>query len=169
MDFDLQELLKALGSNAALIFAAWIFLSFLQQRYSGAYDRYRQLIDDYRNGERDSPHSREVHRQILLYRQRCEQMRLATQLGVWAAISIIVGLLAGAISMMVGENPVLKVIGAGGVMLGLAVVVAAALLVVRENSLIERALESEPADIPELTRVMSRPQGRRKGHEPSVV
>ena len=44
MDFELKDLLEAIGPNATLIFAAWIFLSFLQQRYTAAYDRYRALV-----------------------------------------------------------------------------------------------------------------------------
>jgi hypothetical protein len=154
MDFELKELLQALGSNAALIFAAWIFLSFLQQRYSAAYDRYRTLIQNYRDGDRGSAHARDLHGQVVLYRQRCEQMRRATNVGIWAAILIISGLLAGGLAMIVGENTILKALGAGGVMVGLILVIAAAVYVLRENALIVQVMDSEPADVPQLKQAL---------------
>jgi hypothetical protein len=37
---DLNEILKNIGPSAAIIFAAWIFMGFLQQRYDAAIDRF---------------------------------------------------------------------------------------------------------------------------------
>ena len=155
MDFELKDLLEALGPNAALIFAAWIFLSFLQQRYSNAYSRYRELIEAYRHGDRETPHMRSVRRQVHLYKERCQQMRAATTIGVWAAILIMVALIAGAFSVMFGENAVFKLVGSAGVIVGLALVIAAAAYVLRENRSIQEAIDDEPADLPELARDMS--------------
>jgi hypothetical protein len=50
MDFELKDVLGAIGPSASIVFAAWIFMGFLQQRYTAAYERYRSLIEDYRNG-----------------------------------------------------------------------------------------------------------------------
>src|SRR3954462_6929975 len=71
MDFELKDLLEAIGPNATLIFAAWIFLSVLQTRYTGAYDRYRALIEGYRNSSGDSARRRSLVQQIDLYKRRC--------------------------------------------------------------------------------------------------
>jgi hypothetical protein len=167
MDFELKDLLEALGPNAALIFAAWIFLSFLQQRYSDAYDRYRQLIDAYRQGEPDTPHMRSVRGQVKLYRKRCEQMRAATNIGIWSAILIIASLLAAGLAVIFGDNAVFKVVGAGGSMLGLVGVIVAATFVLKENDTIEQVIQDEPSDVPELAREMGdKVQARhRRGQE----
>jgi hypothetical protein len=86
MDFELKDLLDAIGPSASLIFAAWIFLTFLQARYTSAYDRYRGLIEKYRAGVDDKTEKHNVADQVLLYRSRVEQMRRATNVGVVAAI-----------------------------------------------------------------------------------
>jgi hypothetical protein len=38
---ELSDVLKAIGPAASIIFAAWIFMGFLQQRYDAAVSRYR--------------------------------------------------------------------------------------------------------------------------------
>ena len=48
MPFKLKELLDAIGQAAAVVFAAWIFMGFLQQRYAAAYERYRSLVAEVR-------------------------------------------------------------------------------------------------------------------------
>jgi hypothetical protein len=50
MEFKLKDVLDAVGPTASLIFAAWIYLSFLQQRYSSGYQNYRDLVSMYRDG-----------------------------------------------------------------------------------------------------------------------
>src|SRR3954462_9829864 len=87
--YDLKDVLTAVGPTASLIFAAWIFLSFLQQRYTTAYERYRSLISEYRQGNLQDQRKRSVRDQILMYKQRCEQMRLATNIGVIWAIRLL--------------------------------------------------------------------------------
>jgi hypothetical protein len=47
-DFELKEVMDAVGPSAALAFAAWLFLQLLQQRYSAAYSRYRELVNSFR-------------------------------------------------------------------------------------------------------------------------
>jgi hypothetical protein len=49
VDFELQEVMDAVGPSAALAFAAWLFLQLLQQRYLAAYSPYRELVDSFRN------------------------------------------------------------------------------------------------------------------------
>jgi hypothetical protein len=84
--FQLKDLLKALGPTASLIFAAWIFLSFLQSRYTTAYEHYRSFIDESRQHPNRHRRRESLRDQILEYKRRCEQMRRATNLGVIAAI-----------------------------------------------------------------------------------
>jgi hypothetical protein len=152
MTFELKDFLEALGPSASLIFAAWIFLSFLQERYTSAYDRYRSMIDGYRHASDDDPHRSSIRRQIVLYRTRCEQMRRATNLGVIAAIALIASVIAAGVDVMLGGTGALKYVSSLAALLGLALVIAAATYVLRENRAIREAMDEEPADVPELSR-----------------
>jgi hypothetical protein len=152
MSFELKDFLEAVGPNASLIFAAWIFLSFLQERYTAAYDRYRAMIDAYRHGEENDERRHNVRNQILLYKQRCEQMKKATNIGVVAAITLIAALITAGLDVMLGGTEVLKYASSACALLGLALVIAAAVYVVRENSLIQRAMDEEPADVEDLAK-----------------
>jgi hypothetical protein len=170
MDFELKDFLDALGPNAALIFAAWIFLSFLQQRYVAAYDTYRKLIQAYREGDPGTPHMLSLREQVPLYKRRCEQMRHATTIGVWSAILIMVGLIAAGFAVIFGDNAFFRAIGAGGVMLGLVLVIVAATYVLQENRSIELAIQEEPSDIPELAERMDEGvKNRRQGQRESLA
>jgi hypothetical protein len=84
--FQLKDLLEAIGPTASLIFAAWIFLSFLQARYTTANERYRSLLDEFRQHTSQDARRSSLRDQITEYKRRCEQMRLATNMGVSAAI-----------------------------------------------------------------------------------
>jgi uncharacterized membrane protein len=148
--FELKDFLQAIGPNASLIFAAWIFLSFLQGRYNSAYDRYRAMIGEYRSGPQGEKYRQSRLEQIILYRVRCEQMRKATNLGILSALFLIASLLAAGLSVIVGETTVLKYTGACAAILGLLTVAAAATYVLRENTSIARAMQEEASDVPEL-------------------
>jgi Protein of unknown function (DUF2721) len=150
MDFKLKDVLEAIGPTASLIFAAWIFLTFLQQRYSAAYERYRSLIQEYRSDHLNEPRRASIKSQILLYKRRCQHMKLATNLGAYAAICLILTLICGALNAMVETLDFLKYVGTASALLGLLLVIAAAILVITENTLIQRAIDSELSDIPGL-------------------
>jgi hypothetical protein len=150
MDFELKDFLEALGPTASLIFAAWIFLSFLQSRYTAAYERYRSLISEYREGLEDDKRRRNIRDEILLYKQRVEQMRRATNIGVIAAILLISTLVTAGLNVMLGELPVLKYMSSLCALAGLVLVAVAAAYVIRENTLIQRAVEQEPADVGDI-------------------
>ena len=51
----LPDILKVVGPSAAIIFAAWIFMGFLQQRYDAAVERYRSAIDEIPEGKTAQP------------------------------------------------------------------------------------------------------------------
>jgi len=149
-DFDLKDLLEAVGPTASLIFAAWIFLTFLQARYTAAYERFRSLIAELRShGEQDQRHS-SLQNQILIYKRRCEQMRLATNIGVISAILLITALICAALGTMYDTVSAFKYSTACCAVIGLALVIWAAALVLAENYHVQQLLESDLSDVPEL-------------------
>jgi hypothetical protein len=151
VNFELKDFLEAVGPTASLIFASWIFLSFLQSRYTAAYERYRAMLDEHReNGARNDRRQKSLARQIRLYKQRCEQMRVATNIGVVAAMLLIVTIVSGGAQVVVPDVRFLRFVGAGSAMLGLVLLIVAAAFVLRENSLIQRAIDDETSDVPEL-------------------
>jgi hypothetical protein len=158
MEFSMKDLLQAIGPSASLIFASWIFLSFLQTRYTAAYERYRALIQErrerLRNAGDQAPedndrHQRSVKDQIALYRRRCEHMRHATNIGVLAAILLIVTILSGGLQVVMPQLGMLRYVGAAGGLLGLMLLIVAAMFVIAENVLIQHAMNDEAADLPE--------------------
>jgi Mn2+/Fe2+ NRAMP family transporter len=156
--FELKDLLQALGPTASLIFAAWIFLSFLQTRYTAAYERYRALIDEFRqHGNRDRRRE-SLHEQILEYKLRCEQMRRATNLGVIAAIALIAVLFFSALNVMNPNLAVLKYLVAACALAGLLLVIWAAAIVIKENSRLQLIIDSDLSDVAELREGAADPQ-----------
>src|SRR4051794_21456377 len=152
MDLNLKGVLDAVGPTAGLIFASWLFLSFLGQRYAAGYERYRALISEYRDQEGRSPRHKLLGEQILLYKRRCEQMKIATNLGVLAAMFLITTLVAAALVAIFPAAELLKYVSAASSIVGLLLVLAGACIVMRENTLIQHALDGELADIPELAK-----------------
>jgi len=136
---------------ASLVFAAWVFLIFVEQRYARACMRYRALILEYRTNELSENRKRNVASQILLYKQRCEYMRLATYLGVIAALILSASLIVGALNAIFPDVDFLKYVGAISIIAGLLMALIAALPLARENLLIRHAIDSELSDILELT------------------
>jgi hypothetical protein len=149
MDFQLKDVLGAIGPNASMIFASWIFMTFLQTRYSGAYDRYRALIDSYRDGV-EGPRKEIIRNEIAVYRRRVDTMRHATNLGMYAAMLLISALIIGALDAVFGHPPAFKYIGTVLSIGGLLLVIWSATKVVHENTLIKQTIGSEVKDIPEL-------------------
>jgi hypothetical protein len=156
--FALKDLLEAVGPTASLIFAAWIFLSFLQQRYVTAYEHYRQLIAEFRSHEQRDRRRESLGQQVLEYKRRCEQMRLATQVGVLAAICLISAIVLAAVNA-IAQVGALKYLCAAGAIGGLLLVIWAAILVLMENARLQIIIDSDLSDIPDL-RTAAANQGR---------
>lgn len=150
MDFTAKDFLQAVGPPASLIFAAWIYMSFLQQRYLSAFSTYRALLDGYREKEMSEQRRANISQQILLYKQRCEIMRRATDIGLVAAIFLILTLISAAFDVMFPGITFLKYAISICAITGLTLVIIGAALVIKENTVIHTALDSELADIPEL-------------------
>jgi Protein of unknown function (DUF2721) len=151
VDFELKEVLEAVGPSAALAFSAWLFLQLLQQRYSAAYARYRELVDSLRDGSdgRDGKRRQMVHDEVAVYRKRVYHMMHATNLGMAAAMLLVLALAVSAIDA-VFHFEWLKYIGAPAIIVGLLLVLPAASLLVAENMLIRQPIEAELADLGEL-------------------
>jgi uncharacterized membrane protein len=145
LSIDLKELLETIGPTASLVFAAWIFLSYLQARFEAAAVRYRELLDEFREQRASARHD-SVRRQILLYKRRCTWMRRATDIGVVSAMLLIATLVIGAINVA-APNEVLPIVAAVCAIVGLSLVIAAASLVLLENRLMQRALDDESTDV----------------------
>src|ERR1700712_394376 len=108
---QLGEVLKAIGPNASIVFAAWIFMGFLQQRYDSAIGRYREAVGDYRSNDHEEDRAGNLKDQILTYQHRCRLMGWATLTGLVAAILLIATLIFGALDVIIPKN---AIISAGG-------------------------------------------------------
>lgn len=149
---QLGEVLKAIGPNASIVFAAWIFMGFLQQRYDSAIDRYREAVGDFRSNEHDERRTGNLKDQILTYQHRCRLMGDATLLGLVAAILLIASLMFGAADVLVPKQPVITTAGVLTSMLGFALVILAACFVIAEGRIVRRQLDDELRDVPALAR-----------------
>jgi hypothetical protein len=148
---QLGDVLKATGPNAAIVFAAWIFMGFLQQRYDSAIDRYRGGVGDYRSADHEQSRSENLKEQVLSYRHRCELMSWATLVGLIAAILLISALIFGALDAIIPDTPVIAWLGIATTIGGFALVVVAAAIVIAESRIVHRQLDQEVRDVPELS------------------
>ena len=147
---QLDDVLKAIGPNASIVFAAWIFMGFLQQRYDSAIDRYRGAVGDYRDGDHGEARSDNLRDQVVAYRRRCRLMGLALLTGLFAAMLLIASLMFGALDVIVPGVPPIAWAGTASALGGFGLVIAAALIVVRESALVTRELDNELRDVPDL-------------------
>lgn len=150
MTIDIASIFKAIGPAASIIFAAWIFMGFLQTRYDAAVDRYRALIGQYRDGGDMDDRRDNLRDSILVYKKRCEIMNIASIIGLSSAIILIAALIVGELSIIFAEIEVLKYASAGAALVGLSLVIAASAIVLYESLIIHRQLETELIDIPDL-------------------
>lgn len=145
MDFELKDVMEAVGPSAALAFAAWLFLQLLQQRYTSAYTRYRELVDNFRTGV-EGKRRDVIKSEILIYRKRVLYMLYATNTGMVAAILLLLALISSGLNA-VFKWDWLKYIGATGIVAGLALVTLCCFVVIVENTLIKHPIEAELHDL----------------------
>ena len=148
--FELGDILKAIGPNASIVFAAWIFMTFLQQRYDSAIDRYRAAVGDYRSNDHDGDRAGNLKGQILTYQHRCKLMSWANLIGLVAAILLIAALIFGAIDVIVPKVSLVVVAGTAAAIVGFLLVIIAAIIVIVEGRTVYRQLNDELRDIPDL-------------------
>lgn len=147
---QLGDVLKAIGPNAAIVFAAWIFMGFLQQRYDSAIDRYREAVGDFRTNDHEHGRASNLKDQILTYRHRCELMGWATLVGLVAAISLIAALIFGALDILIPDTRPIVVCGIAASIAGFLLVIAAAVIVIVEARVVHRQLDDELRDVDDL-------------------
>jgi len=151
MSFQLKDILQTAGPTASIVFASWIFLQLLGQKYVSAFDRYRQLVAEYRESPENEARREHLGEQIPLYKRRCEQMQRATVIGVIAAMLLIFVLLAGTVETIAGtEIGWLKWMGAAAAVIGLGLLIYAAFYLILENRHVIDALHAEVKDLPNV-------------------
>jgi hypothetical protein len=108
-------------------------MDFLLQRYISALARDRSLISDYRDGQVAEDRHSNIKDQVLLL----------------AAILLIITLIAAALASIFQHASALKYVSVLSALGGLLSIVIAAAIAIKENSIIQRAIDSELLDVPE--------------------
>ncbi|MDB5390010.1 MAG: conserved rane protein of unknown function, partial [Planctomycetaceae bacterium] len=106
MKLDLKLILDTAGPTATLVFASWIFLQYLNQRFADASLRYRELLSEFREHSDHDVRHRSLQEQILRYRTRCGRLGRATGLGLFAAFFLLATLLL-CITSMASHQPLI--------------------------------------------------------------
>jgi hypothetical protein len=114
------------------------------------YQQYRELINEFRQHRERDLRRESLRDQILEYKRRCEQMKTATNIGVIAAILLICVPVLSAINTILSQVAFLKYLTGPCAIVGLLLVVWAAVLVVIENTRLQLIIDSEVSDVSEL-------------------
>lgn len=146
----ISDVLKAIGPNAAIIFAASIFMGFLQQRYDGALGQYRAAVKEFRSDDHDKARNENLKDQVLSYQHRCKLMSIATAFGLVALVLLISSLLFSTLDVFVPKSSVVSACGTAAVVGGFILVIAAAVIVLVEGRVVSRLIDNELRDVPEL-------------------
>lgn len=162
---QLGEVLKAVGPNAAIVFAAWIFMGFLQQRYDSAIDRYREAVGDYRSNDHERERAANLKDQVLGYHARCKLMGRATFAGLAAATLLIGALIFGGLDVLIPGSAPIALLGTFCTLVGFGLVIAAALIVMLEARIVRRQLDAELEDLSDLAQAAGRVGGRKSRAE----
>jgi hypothetical protein len=147
---QLSDVLKAIGPNASIVFAAWIFMGFLQQRYDAALNRYQQAVGDYRSNGHEAGRADNLKAQVLVYRHRCRLMSRASFVGLVAAILLISSLIFGALDVIMPQTAAITFLGVAAAVGGFALVIVAAIIVIVEGRVVVRQIDDELRDVPNL-------------------
>ena len=159
MTIDIASIFKAIGPAASIIFAAWIFMGFLQTRYDAAVDRYRALVGQYREGDHRDARRGNLRDSILTYKKRCEIMNVASIIGLSSAIILVLALMVGELAIAFSNVEALKLFSVGATLVGLSLVIVATSIVLYESMIIHRQLETELLDLPDLARGIGQEPG----------
>lgn len=157
---QLADVLKAVGPNASIIFAAWIFMGFLQQRYDSAIDRYRVSVGDYRSHDHEDERTGNLREQVLLLRRRCRLMGWSVLIGLAAAILLIMSLIFGALDVIVPNTPPITMGGIATALAGFLLVIVAAALVIAEGRIVGRQIDDELRDVGDLAQRIGTQRGK---------
>lgn len=144
---------------ASILFAAWIFIGFLQQRYDAAIERYRACIAEFRGSDMSNERRCNFQEQVLIYRPRCKLISYSSMTGLVLAIVLLLALISGELSIVSPAIDGLKYVGAVAAMLGFVLIIVAAVLVIVESTITHRQIASELMDTPELARSVGQEPG----------
>jgi hypothetical protein len=150
MQNQLSLILQVVGPASSIIFAAWIFMGFLQQRFDAAVERYRTVVGRFRTRQDGDTPLGNMKQQALIYRRRCSIMSVAMVTGLVAAILLISTLIIGEFAFLFPGGSVLQVCGIATLFLGFLLVIASALCVMAESYLVHAEVSAEILDDPEL-------------------
>lgn len=150
MHADLRGILPPIGQSASLIFAAFVFMGFLQQRYNATVDRYRAIVDEYRSERIAGKRRQVIHDEIGLYKRRCELMKRGTNCALAAGMLLTATLVFSIWSSMLPNWSVFRYLGILTVIVGLVMVVVACVYVMLENAILQLVIDRELLDQPDL-------------------
>src|SRR3954469_14906874 len=128
MEFALSDVLKAIGPTASIIFAAWIFMGFLQQRYDAAVERYREMIGKYREVDLSSTRRENAQDQIMRYKRRCDLMNYSCLTGLLSAVMLILTIIFAEVDVIFPGTGFVKYISSAAALLGFVLVILASAL-----------------------------------------
>ena len=168
MQINVGDIFKAIGPGASTIFAAWIFVSFLQVRSDAAVERYLDMIQQFRSKDASDARLGFLKEQILTYRRRCALMNVASSIGLSSAVALVLTLIVGELALVFPEVRTFTWVSIVLAIAGFAMIITATVIVLIEGSVIHRQLEHELQDIPELASEgtaggSSRPKRKRLG------
>jgi Protein of unknown function (DUF2721) len=169
MSFELSDVLKAIGPTASIIFAAWIFMGFLQQRYDAAVSRYREAISDFRTGCHAPDRHDNIRDQILVFKRRCELMNYACMAGLVSAILFLLTLIAGELDAILPQSALLAMVGSITAFGGLTLVMVGSVLVLMEASYAHRQFDAELLDVPDLAENTGQQPGMVREKQPRHI
>jgi hypothetical protein len=124
-----------IGPAASILFAAWIFMGFLQQRYDAAIERYRACIAEFRGSDVSNERRSNLQEQVLIYRRRCKLMSYSSMTGLVSAIVLLLALISGELSIVFPAIGGLNYVGAIAALLGFVLIIGAAVLVIVESTI----------------------------------
>lgn len=84
MELNIKEVLNTAGPTMRLVFASWIFLQHVNQRYSASHGRSRALISELRNHANQDVRHLSIQQQALKYKRRRQCLRTATNISLGA-------------------------------------------------------------------------------------
>lgn len=151
-NFDLKEILGSASAAIGIIIAGAIFLSFLSGKYAGLLGRYSQFTGEYRSHDGDGPRHGAVRTQISFYHRRLWLLGRATWCGGAAMLSLLIAVLAGALSIVLPHIASWKWIGSAGLFLGLGCMGIGVFLDLWENILARHEIGVEVADLDDEAR-----------------
>ena len=160
-EIDLPKIAGVAGSAVGLIIATAIFLSWVTARYVPAFDRYRALTDELRKSQDQNRRRESLREQIHAYRRRLHLMSQTSGLLCWVMVCAVVTIATASAAMAfppkeqmtAGEAQALKIVADVGVLAvaaALVLDVIAVMLVLWENRIDRRSIDSEAADLDEL-------------------